>query len=111
MMVVHRGGKTGICPAPDATGVVPHEATFAGPVVFAGYGISAPELGYDDYAGIDVKGKVVLIFNHEPQENNPNSIFNGKGNTRYNNATAKALNAQRHGAMAVLATADPNHAA
>src|SRR5947207_7678318 len=110
-MVVQRGGKSETFHAPDATGVFPHEGTFAGPVIFAGYGISAPELGYDDYAGIDVKGKLVLIFNHEPQENNPNSIFNGKGNTRYNNATAKALNAQRHGAVAVLAMPDPNHPA
>ena len=41
------------------------------PVVFAGYGISAPSLQYDDYAGIDVTGKAVLIFTHEPQENDP----------------------------------------
>lgn len=108
-LVVQRGGKSETFHAPDATGNFPNEGTFAGPLVFAGYGISAPELGYDDYAGIDVKGKVVLIFNHEPQENDQNSVFNGKGNTRYNNATAKALNAQRHGAVAVLAMADPNH--
>ena len=32
------------------------------PVVFAGYGVTAPELGYDDYAGLDVKGKIVVVF-------------------------------------------------
>ena len=37
------------------------------PVVFAGFGISAPELGYDDYAGLDVKGKVVLIVRGAPR--------------------------------------------
>ncbi len=37
------------------------------PLVFAGYGISAPGLGYDDYAGIDVTGKAVIVFTHEPQ--------------------------------------------
>ena len=36
-------------------------------VVFAGYGITAPEFGYDDYAGVDVRGKAVLVFDHEPQ--------------------------------------------
>ena len=38
------------------------------PLVFAGYGISAPSFNYDDYAGLDVSGKAVLIFSHEPQE-------------------------------------------
>ena len=33
-------------------------------VVFAGYGITAPEFGYDDYAGVDVRGKAVLVFDH-----------------------------------------------
>ena len=42
-------------------------ATSAGGVVFAGYGITAPELHYDDYAGIDVKNKVVVVLRHEPQ--------------------------------------------
>jgi hypothetical protein len=50
-------------------------------VVFAAFGITAPELHYDDYAGIDVKSKIVLLFDHEPQENDPAFIFNGTGNT------------------------------
>jgi len=96
--------------APDVTCNFPNEGTFGGEVVFVGYGISAPELGYDDYAGIDAKGKVVLIFNHEPQESDPKSIFNGTGNTRYANNYWKTLNAQRHGAVAVLTMAEPSHA-
>ena len=40
----------------------------SGAVVFAGYGITAPEFHYDDYAGIDVKDKIVLVLRHEPQE-------------------------------------------
>ena len=47
------------------------------PVVFAGYGLSAPTAGYDDYAGLDVKGKAVLIFSHEPQEALRDSRLNG----------------------------------
>ena len=49
----------------------------SGPVVFAGYGITASEYGYDDYAGIDVKGKIVLVLRHEPQESEPKSVFEG----------------------------------
>jgi len=110
LMVEHglNGNRFG---APDVTGNFPNEVTISAPVMFTGYGISAPELGYDDYAGIDVKGKIVLIFNHEPQENDAKSVFNGKGNTRYTNNYSKTLNAQRHGAVAVLTMAEPNHPA
>jgi hypothetical protein len=108
-LVIDHGGKTTTWHASDAIGNFSNEGTVAGAVVFAGYGISAPELGYDDYAGIDAKGKVVLIFNHEPQEMDDASIFNGRGNTRYTNATYKALNAARHGAAAVISMPDPNH--
>jgi len=94
---------------PDFTGNFPNDGNYKGSVVFAGFGITAPELKYDDYSGIDTKGKIVLIFNHEPQEDDPNSIFNGKGNTRYANARAKMMIAQRHGAIAVLVAPDPNH--
>jgi len=52
-----------------------------GDVVFAGYGIGAPEYGYDDFAGIDVKGKVVLFFAREPQADDPNSKFMGAWDT------------------------------
>ena len=108
-LTVQMGGKSETYRAPDALGNFASEVTVAGPVVFAGYGITAPELAYDDYAGIDAKGKVVLIFNHEPQEFDEKSVFNGRGNTRYTNATYKALNAARHGAIAVLTMSDPNH--
>ena len=94
---------------PDLTGGYANDGIYKGRIVFAGFGISAPELKYDDYAGIDAKGRIVLIFNHEPQEDDPNSIFNGKGNTRYANARAKMMIAQRHGAVAVLVAPDPNH--
>jgi len=97
--------------APDATGNYPNDGVYKGRVVFAGFGITAPELRYDDYAGIDARGKIVLVFNHEPQEDDANSIFNGKGNTRYANARAKMMIAQRHGAVALLIAPDPNHKA
>jgi hypothetical protein len=93
----------------QATGNYPNDGNYSGKLVFAGFGITAPELDYDDYTGIDARGKVVLVFNHEPQEDDAKSIFNGKGNTRYANARAKMFNAARHGAVAVLVMPDPNH--
>jgi hypothetical protein len=76
-------------------------------VVFAGYGITAPEFGYDDYAGLDVSGKAVLVFDHEPQENDPKSAFHGTGFTLHANTWTKTRNAERHGAAAVLVVTEP----
>jgi Peptidase family M28/PA domain len=95
--------------APDAASNFANDSAVSGEVVFAGYGITAPELNYDDYAGIRARGKIVLLFNHEPQENDAASVFNGIGNTRYANNNYKLFNAQRHGAIAVLTMPDPNH--
>ena len=94
--------------APVVSGSYRQAVDVTGGLVYAGYGISAPELGYDDYAGIDAHGKVVLLMEHEPQENDPKSIFNGTGNTRYATSRVKLLNAQRHGAVAVLLMPEPN---
>ncbi len=108
-LTLTRDGHSEVFHAPDATATFAHEVTISGRVVFAGFGITAPELNYDDYAGIDARGKIVLIFNHEPQEADPNSVFNGIGNTRYANNNYKLFNAERHGAVAVLTMPDPDH--
>ena len=92
----------------DFYGFFARDVTVNAPVVFAGYGITAPEFHYDDYANLDVHGKIALVFDHEPQENDPDSIFNGLGNTRHANARLKALNAQRHGAVGILVASEPN---
>lgn len=76
-------------------------------VVFAGFGITAPELGYDDYAGVDVQGKAVLVFDHEPQEDDPRSVFLGTGFTLHAHTWTKTWNAQQHGAAAVLLVTEP----
>lgn len=94
---------------PEVSGSYAVDQDISAPVVFAGYGITAPELGYDDYAGIDVKGKIVVVFEHEPQELDPKSIFNGTGNTRYATGYVKIVNAQDHGAVAVLTAPEPTH--
>jgi peptidase M28-like protein/PA domain-containing protein len=92
----------------DFFGTYPLETTVSASVVFAGYGITAPEFKYDDYQGLDAKGKIVLVFDHEPQENDPKSIFNGVGNTRHVSSRLKILNAQQHGAVGVLLASEPN---
>src|SRR5213078_2563279 len=67
---------------------------------------------YDDYAGIDVKGKIVLILRHEPQEADEKSVFYGKAFTQHAQFAAKASNAKMHGAAGVILVNDvPNHPA
>ena len=68
------------------------------PVVFAGYGISAPALRYDDYANIDATDKAVLIFTHEPQESDPRSVFEGQTNTAHSTMMRKVEIARKNGA-------------
>src|SRR5258706_9940194 len=74
----------------------------SGHVVFAGYGITAPEYGYDDYAGLDVRGKLVLILRHEPQEYDEKSVFDGRVYTEHSQFFSKAVNAKLHGARGVI---------
>ncbi len=74
----------------------------SGQVVFAGYGITAPEYNYDDYAGIDVHGKFVVVLEHEPQEFDDKSAFDGKVYTVHSEPYSKAANARIHGARGVI---------
>src|SRR6185295_3576727 len=103
-----RGGTETQWKFPEVLGGYRQDVDLSAQVIFAGFGISAPELGYDDYAGLDAQGKIVLVFDHEPQEADANSIFNGTGNTRYATTRVKVLNAQAHGAVGVLIVAEPN---
>jgi len=79
------------------------------PLVFAGYGLAVPSLGYDDYAKVDVSDKAVLIFSHEPQERDRNSRFNGTRAMPQTTLQAKAALARSHGARALLVVSDPTH--
>jgi hypothetical protein len=89
--------------------MISNTAEFEGLLVFAGYGISAPELQYDDYAGIDVKDKIVVVLRHEPQENNAQSKFDGTNFTRHAPFVNKAINARLHGAKGIIFISDPLH--
>lgn len=75
---------------------------FDGQLVFAGYGITAEDLGYDDYADIDVEGKVVVVLRREPQQSDSESVFNGTDNTKHAYFTAKLVNAKQHKAAALI---------
>lgn len=68
-------------------------------VVFAGYGITAPEQKYDDYAGIDVKGKVVLVLRYAPKYGDREARFVPREHAYLN---TKYENAVKHGASAFL---------
>ncbi|MBI4876923.1 MAG: M28 family peptidase [Acidobacteria bacterium] len=82
----------------------------SGGVVFAGYGITAREYNYDDYAGVEVKGKFVIVLRHEPQEFDDKSAFAGRALTEHAQFASKASNAKAHGAAGVLLVNDlANH--
>jgi len=76
------------------------------PIVFAGYGITAEKLDYDDYAGHDVQGKAVLILRREPRQNDEQSPFDGKRDSHFATFRHKATNAFQHGAAMVLIVND-----
>jgi hypothetical protein len=78
-------------------------------VVFAGYGIAAPEVSYDDYEGLDVAGKAVVIFSHEPQETRSNSRLNGARPLAQTTLDAKAAAARDRGARLLVVVGDPTH--
>jgi Zn-dependent M28 family amino/carboxypeptidase len=69
-------------------------------VVFVGHGIVAPEFGWDDYAGADVKGKVVLVLNDDPADDP--TLFAGKTRLYYGRWTYKYEEAARHGAAGAI---------
>jgi hypothetical protein len=78
-----------------------------GDVVFAGYGITAPPLGYDDYAGLDARGKIVLVLRGGPREQDPASPFRRPDAYHYSERSHKVVNAREHGARAALLVAHP----
>src|SRR6266550_1177253 len=81
--------------------------SFRGPLAFVGYGISAPPLNYDDYAGVDLKGKVAVMLRYEPQERDENSPFDGKRPSRWSAVRYKILQARERGAVAVIFITGP----
>jgi Zn-dependent M28 family amino/carboxypeptidase len=85
--------------AKDQTGE--SSANIDAPIVFVGYGIHAPEYNWDDYAGIDLKGKIALVIVNEPPSDDE-KFFKGKALTYYGRWTYKYEEAARRGAIGVL---------
>lgn len=71
------------------------------PIVFVGFGITAPEYKWNDYKGVDLKGKVALLFVNEPASDDP-QFFKGKALTYYGRWVYKYEETARHGAVATL---------
>lgn len=77
------------------------EAGVSSELLFVGYGISAPDRGWDDYAGTDVRGRLLLAFVNEPGRDDPRR-FDGRALTIHGRWTEKLAVAARHGAVGML---------
>jgi Tol biopolymer transport system component len=80
---------------------------FSGPLAFVGYGIDATPIGYNDFDGVDLKGKVALMLRYEPQEKDDNSKFDGRKPSRWSAMRYKVLKARERGAVAVVFVTGP----
>ncbi len=79
------------------------EAIQSSPLVFVGYGVTAPEYGWDDYAGVDMRGKTAVILVNDPGfVTGDESLFRGKAMTYYGRWTYKFEEAARRGATAAI---------
>jgi len=88
----------------DFVGINPEQrpdSRFEADAVFVGHGITAPEWKWDDYKGVDVTGKVVVMFTNEPASSDP-KFFDGRALTYYGRWTYKYEEALRHGARGAI---------
>jgi len=81
--------------------------SFSGELVFAGYGIDAPPIGYEELRGLDLRGKVVLMLRYEPQEKDEASPFDGRRPSRWSSVRYKVHQARERGAAAVIFVTGP----
>jgi Zn-dependent M28 family amino/carboxypeptidase len=72
------------------------------PIVFAGYGVKAPEKNWDDFKGVDLKGKIALVLVNDPDFETGEGDFGGKAMTYYGRWTYKYEEAARQGAVGFL---------
>jgi len=92
--------------------LVPEASLADSPLVFVGHGVVAPEFGWDDYAGIDMKGKTAVILINDPGfATNDASLFRGRAMTYYGRWTYKFEEAARQGAAAAIIIHDDKPAA
>src|SRR5262245_25945750 len=81
-------------------------ATVRARLLFAGYGITAPELAYDDYEGLDARDKIVVAMRHEPEDGEIGLRFAGRGTTVHALPERKVETARDHGAVGLLLVPD-----
>ena len=72
------------------------------PLVFLGYGVTAPERKWDDYQGIDMRGKIAIVLVNDPDFESGSGAFGGRAMTYYGRWTYKYEEGARHGALGVL---------
>ena len=77
------------------------ETRFEGEAVFVGHSITAPEWNWDDFKGMDVKGKVLVLFTNEPESTDP-KFFDGRALTYYGRWVYKYEEAVRRGALGAI---------
>ena len=87
-----------------------HVALADAPLVFAGHGVVAPELGWDDYAGADPRGAIVVLLPNDPDHGREAGPFGGRAMSYYGRFSTKAEEAARRGALAVIIVHDPETA-
>jgi hypothetical protein len=81
------------------------KATVTAPMVFVGYGVHAPDLGWDDYAGIDVKGKIAVMLNSAPES------FDIDQRAFHSSGLVKSRELEARGAVGVISLRDPDEEA
>lgn len=102
------GNKLEGVAAPDWTPLGFSSAgAFSGLLAFVGYGIEATPIGYNDFDGIDLKGRVALMLRYEPQEKDDTSKFDGRKPSRWSAMRYKVLQARERGAVAVIFATGP----
>jgi Zn-dependent M28 family amino/carboxypeptidase len=84
----------------------PGERETNGSLTFAGFGITDAKRGHDDYRNAAVRGRIVLVLDHEPGENDPQSPFDGVVMSEASTPLSKALTAQEKGAAGILIVTD-----
>ena len=82
--------------------VLREDVSVEAPLAFAGFGVTAPELNYDDYAGLDVRGKIVITLGNAPAR------FSSSQRAYYSDSVGKQKNAVAHGAVGVFSILTPD---
>jgi Tol biopolymer transport system component len=105
--LVEGNGIDGLKPGDWAPLGFSSSGDFSGELAFVGYGIDAPAIGYNDYGGVDLKGKIALMLRYEPQEKDDASPFDGRRPSRWSALRYKVHQAREHGATAVIFVTGP----